>query len=744
MSQPTDSIQQLTEPSLLYSLGKSFGAAQDLSDLLVQTVETAVNLTGASEGWLILEDPDTGQLFMRATRTQDDTTVRAVEIPIDDLLTNYVMAHQESLRLSSGDSLPELEHALKVEYPLLCVPLISKEQPIGMLRVHKKTGEQGFHHSEEVQLAGLAGYAAIAIENALLYKQAVDTTLELRLLVDAANALSWSLDLEQVLDAIARHMMRSLHAHWCIISAWDPESGGVHRLSEHRLALWPPERAAQLDLDSAPIHQRALATLKPLVTYSTDQQLAPHERASLEAHGYRRMLLLPIQREGRIVGLAELASVATSHPFTAEEIGNSLRMALKLAHVLSRAHRDQWQTQLTESIRALAEAAGTDWCTIYNHDEKGGTFQRLMTLGTAAWLEEDGPELKVSEFPTLRIILGEQRVAVLHNPDSELETSERVLFENAGDSTLLMLPLVSQTETVGLVQLYNLDPTRHFTPRELALARALANQAAVALENAHLVRDLQHSLEKLRAMQSQLVRAARLSALGELSAVIAHQINNPLTTIIGDAWLLVQDISQEDPSHESAQAILRAGERAKRVVERVLNMAHHQGEAELLDVNHTIQETLQLVGVQVRESGVQVKTDLAPDLPPVRAISGQLEDVWMNLLVNAGDAVKSKQGGQGQILIRSRLVDNGTAIEVCVQDTGTGIPPEHLDRVFDPLFTTKPRGKGTGLGLYICHQIVADHSGSINISSVPGQGTTVTVRLPVELPRVEEERWPKS
>jgi signal transduction histidine kinase len=744
MSQPTDSIQRMTEPSLLYSLGKSFGTALDLSELLVQTVETAVNLTGASEGWLILEDLDTGQLFMRATRTQSDATARAVEIPIDDLLTNTVMARQESLRLSSGDSPPELERIIKVEYPLLCVPLISKEQPIGVLRVHKKPGEQGFHHSEEVQLAGLAGYAAIAIENALLYKQAVDTTLELRLLVDAANALSWSLDLEQVLDAIARHMMRSLHAHWCIISAWDSQSGRVHRLAENRLALWPPERAAQLDLDSAATHQRALATLKPLATYITDQQLAPHERASLKAHGYRRMLLLPIQREGKIVGLAELANVATSRPFTAEEIGNSLREALKLAHVLNREHRDQWQTQLTESIRALIEAAGSDWCTIYNHDEKGGAFRRLVTFGAAAWLEEDGPELKAKKIPTLRIILGEQRVAVLHNPGSEPETSERVLFEDAGDSTLLMLPLVSQTETVGLVQLYDLDPTRRFTPRELALARALANQAAVALENAHLVRDLQHSLEKLRAMQSQLVRAARLSALGELSAVIAHQINNPLTTIIGDAWLLAQDISQDDPSYESAQAILRAGERAKRVVERVLNMAHHQDEAELLDVNHTIQETLQLVGVQVRESGVQVKTDLAPDLPPVRAISGQLEDVWMNLLVNASDAVKSKQGRQGQILIRSRLVANGTAIEVCVQDTGIGIPPEHLDRVFDPLFTTKPRGKGTGLGLYICHQIVADHNGSINISSVPGQGTTVTVCLPVEPPRVEEEQWPTS
>ncbi|HQA68242.1 MAG TPA: ATP-binding protein, partial [Aggregatilineales bacterium] len=221
-----------------------------------------------------------------------------------------------------------------------------------------------------------------------------------------------------------------------------------------------------------------------------------------------------------------------------------------------------------------------------------------------------------------------------------------------------------------------------------------------------------------------------LSALGELSTVVAHQINNPLTTVLGDAEMLVQDIPPDNPAHESAKAILRAGTRAKQVVERLLTMAHMENEMRVQDVNRTIEETLQLIGTSITQQHIALDVHLADNLPLVLAIPGQLEDVWMNLIINARDGITQRGNDGGHIRIASRSVEDGKLVEVTITDNGAGMTAEQVRQAFDPFFTTKPRGKGTGLGLYICRQIVDEHDGNIQIESTPGEGTTVVVTLP--------------
>jgi signal transduction histidine kinase len=343
-----------------------------------------------------------------------------------------------------------------------------------------------------------------------------------------------------------------------------------------------------------------------------------------------------------------------------------------------------------------------------------------------------------------KIVLSEQRTAVIRSTDAELTPAEQQHFEEMGMGTQVLLPLVVKTKTLGLVQLYDPDPARAYSARDMGLAYALANQAAVALENAHLVRDLQQALEQQKAMQGQLVRAARFSALGELTAVIAHQINNPLTTILGDAEMLVQDTDPDSPFHDSAVAIQRAGERAKRVVERLLGMARSESDFKPHDINHTIREAVALVEAQIRQGNIALTLDLQRDLQPVRAIPGHLEDVWMNLIINARDAitVSRTENGQGSITVKSWAAEDGASAMVQLSDTGSGISPADLERIFDPMFTTKPHGKGTGLGLYICNQIVTEHGGNIEVTSALGEGTQITVRLPFDLqPLSGKTQW---
>ncbi len=712
------------EPNeLLYSLGQSLSAVLDLPDLLIRVVDAAVKLTGASQGWIIIPDPDDGLPRIRAQRRAGSAHTEPLYLVTDDPLIRELMTGGRAQRLDPSMS--------RTDRSLLYVPLIAKGQANGHLAVMKGAGEPPFTALDEDMLAGLAGYAAIAIENALLYQQAIDHNRELGILVESASAVSSSLDLDQVLNAIARQMMRSLNAHWCIISAYDPVTATIQRLAEHRLAFTPPGRAPE----SAELLQSLAAPGQIHTFYCDDPKIPPSGRHLLAVRGCSRMLLLPLQIEGEIMGIVELGSIRDETRWASSTISSCLNVALKLAQMLREPHRhsDGWKEQFLRMARVLTRTASVEWVSIHTLAPDSGRLVRVLAYGSGFWFDQQGPQLEIDDLPTVSVVLHEQRVATLSSADPLLDPQERELFQQMRSGTMLAIPLIFKNKTVGLVELVDLDPGRQFSSREMGLAYTIAGQAAIALEHAHLVSDLQRSLAELKAMQSQLVRTARLSALGELTAMIAHQVNNPLTTVLGDAEMLVQDLPPDDPRHASAMAILRAGQRAKAVIDRLLNMARGDETPRKLDVNHTIEEALALVGSQITRHNTRIDLDLSPDLPPVLAVPGQLEDVWMNLLTNAADAIRSARREMGRIIVRSELLAKEQIICVQVIDNGSGLDGEQARRVFDPFYTTKPHGEGTGLGLYICRQIVQEHNGQIEIAGISGAGAVVTVRLPVQM-----------
>jgi signal transduction histidine kinase len=449
----------------------------------------------------------------------------------------------------------------------------------------------------------------------------------------------------------------------------------------------------------------------------------------LELSSAARLLAIPLQVEGRIIGLVEVLNQSVSDDFTTPQISQAMRHAVDIGVALDRYQSLYGRQQMLEASRNLAMSTSGDWVSIYTWDKSADTLTRVIDYGTSFWIDQPTTGMPVSTVPTLKVVLEEQRTAMLRSSDKTLAPSEKELFRRPDQGTLLLLPLIFKARTVGLVQLLDINPGREFSEREMGLAQALANQAAIALENAHLVADLQKSLQEQKAMQGHMVRAARLSALGEMSAVIAHQINNPLTTILGDAEMLVQDIPSDNPNHDSAEAIRRAGRRAKLVVERMLSMVRNEVDLTAIDVAQTIRDTVELVGAQIEHQGIKLTVDVNKALPRVMAVPGQLEDVWMNMLLNARDAVAERRI-TGEIAIRAQITDNGCVVRVAVEDNGSGIAPADMEKLFDPMFTTKPSGRGTGLGLYICRQIIQDHNGAIHVDSTPGSGTSVIVDLP--------------
>jgi two-component system NtrC family sensor kinase len=323
---------------------------------------------------------------------------------------------------------------------------------------------------------------------------------------------------------------------------------------------------------------------------------------------------------------------------------------------------------------------------------------------------------------------------------ADISKTEREMKER-GFRSFVCIPLRSKEQVLGVMDIasHNL---RHFSPQDVELLTSIGNQIGVAIHNARLFQDLDEAYRDLRTTKAQLFQTAKLSAIGELAAGIAHEIRNPLTTIIGDAQLLMVDMKPGDPGYESLKAIERSGYRATKVVRNLLSFSRQEEyEFTTIDINESINNALSLIAYQVERSRISIVKDLAEGLPLVSGSAHHLEEVWINLLINARDAIPAKR--EGEIRITSRLNGTGEAVQVLISDNGSGIPEASLDRVFDPFFTTKEVGKGTGLGLYITYNIVMQHNGLIKIDSKEGEGTTVTVTLPVEA-KVSAEKQQES
>ncbi len=239
-------------------------------------------------------------------------------------------------------------------------------------------------------------------------------------------------------------------------------------------------------------------------------------------------------------------------------------------------------------------------------------------------------------------------------------------------------------------------------------------------------REAEREIERQRAMLHQ---SEKLSALGELLAGISHELNNPLSIVMGQA-LLLQEKSSDEQAVQRAERISNAAERCTRIVKSFLALAHQEPrEPAELDINDIIQEALELTSHALRRSSVDVELQLSNDLPRVAGDTDQLCQVFSNLIINARHALE-EIAGERRLTVDTAYEQNASRVVARVTDNGPGVPSEISSRIFEPLFTTKKVGKGTGIGLALCHRIVQAHSGTIRLEKASAGGTTFAVALP--------------
>jgi C4-dicarboxylate-specific signal transduction histidine kinase len=245
---------------------------------------------------------------------------------------------------------------------------------------------------------------------------------------------------------------------------------------------------------------------------------------------------------------------------------------------------------------------------------------------------------------------------------------------------------------------------------------------------------------QLQAAQRKLIQADRMATLGQLSASVAHEINNPVSGVLNLSMLLERLMANgEFPPGREAEfrkylgLISSETARVGRIVSDLLAFSRRSSPQRVpADLNKLVRTTLGLAGHKLKLSNAEVVLELQDNLPSVECDPSQMQQVVLNLVMNGAEAMQSRGGGQ--LTIRTRLLPDGNNVELSVQDTGEGIAPENLPRIFDPFFTTKSEGKGVGLGLAVLYGIVQAHDGEVEVASRRNEGATFTVTLPLKSP----------
>ena len=297
---------------------------------------------------------------------------------------------------------------------------------------------------------------------------------------------------------------------------------------------------------------------------------------------------------------------------------------------------------------------------------------------------------------------------------------------NAGFRTSLFVPLLKDDEIVGIVTLGRKE-VRPFTDRQISLFRDFAAQATIALEITRRER-------QYREMQSELARANRVATMGQLTASIAHEIKQPIATARNNAAAALRFLDKSPPDvaevREALTCIVSDADRANDVVDRIGSLIKKAPpRKEVVDLNAAILEVTALTRGEAVKTGVTVGTQLAGDLPPIRCDRVQLQQVMLNLIVNAIQSMSGVEDGSRELHISTARIEPEGAC-VAVRDTGPGLRPESLPRLFEPFYTTK--SDGMGMGLSICRSIIEAHGGRLWATSCEPRGALFQFTIPAE------------
>ncbi|MFQ5575372.1 MAG: GAF domain-containing protein [Anaerolineae bacterium] len=596
----------------------------------------------------------------------------------------------------------------------LTVPICIYDRALGVLRLDGDAPHR-FCAADGERLLPLAHAAAIALENARLYEQARQELAERRqaeaevrelnrklVTVQYAGAtIASSLDLQLVLNTVAREMVESLEVAGCAIYKWDPVAESVFLITAHGPSIAEHRTPQGYRLDDFPPAKEVLCQRRPRQITAgqvdaTIQTIAPFHFNSVQS-----ILLLPMEFQDRVIGLAEVTRVQNTRPFTIPEIAliqllaNQAAGAIENARLYQRAQQEIIERKQAEQKLRRSEA-------------------RHKTLLAAI------PDL------IFRLTLDGVFIDYRAHHNDELYLPPEQFLGKA-------VPEVMPPDVAGLIETHldRLRQTRrmqHFEYRLPMAGEAQDYEARLILGSDNNVLAIVRNVTQRKRAVEQVIRAEQLAALGRLSATLAHEINNPLQAVQSHLDLVL-DFPLEPGERDKYLGIIRQEfEQLNNMTKYVLNLARPQvAPRRPVSPVELVRQVLALVDRQLKEAGFTVTTDLYP-VPEVWAAPEQLTHIFLNLVTNAIES-----GGETPAPRHLNVVvypEQDDAVAVSFTNNGPPIPQEILPRLFEPFFTTKPQG--SGLGLWMSYNLIQQHGGELSVENLENDGGVIfTVKLPV-------------
>ena len=724
---------------------------------------------------IVPSQPSVNSALARAVRTK-----QILHIP--DYRTDQSFLDRDQFAVAAADQL-----GIRTN---LCVPMVKEGESVGAISIYR-TEVRPFTEKQIELIASFASQAVIAIENARLLnelRQSLEQQTATSKVLDVISRSAF--DLKAVFEAVAESSVKLCGADRAFFYRFDGEllrvAAGFNAPKE--LTEYVEQTPIRPGRNSA----SARAALERRTVHVPDCLADPeYSWGGKDVSPVRTVLAVPVLKGDELLGTIvtyrlevrpftdkQIALVETFADQSAiaienvrlldelrqrtSELGRSVEELRALGEVSQAVNSTlELETVLSTIVANAVQLSSTDAGAIYVFNDQQREFRLRATYGMDRELIEALTQRHIGlDEPnfTHAFLAGEPTQV----PDlrEAVSSAANDIVLRAGFRALLIAPLLRGEHIIGMLVVRRRTPGT-FPRNTIDLIKTFAAQSAVAIENARLFQDVETSLEDLRATQNRLVQTQKLASLGQLTAGIAHEIKNPLNfvnnfsgvsvelidelqqvlpKVKADASTLAEITELTDTLRDNLNKIVQHGKRADSIVKNMLlHSREGSGEHRAVDINALVEEALNLAyhGARAEKQGFNITLERSfdPAAGEVDVFPQEITRVLLNLIANGFYAATQRQAQANsdgyEPTLAAATKNLGEQVEISIRDNGIGVSPEIRDKVFNPFFTTKPAGEGTGLGLSLSHDIVVkQHSGSIEIVSQPGEFTEFKIRLP--------------
>src|SRR5215471_12408790 len=719
-----DSRVQIQRMDILNRISGAISGSDDFLPAVDTALSDLLAISRARCAWFRVLDEE-GKLQLVAQRRLPDALVTQLK-KVDPKSVGFTLENGNVAILEVSGMVPEarplmVQHGIQ---HIVVVPVVGKSSSIGVMVLgmgHRRT----YTENDKNFLKAAAGQLGLAAENRHLVQQ----------LVHSVKDLSETKAAEERYKTLFEHVQEGV-----FVSTPEGRIIDCNDAFLRMLGYSSREELSQVD-----------------VTESLYVDIEDRRKflAEMKKHGFVKNFDFSIRRkDGQIISVIE-SSFATPNPGGLGEHYQGVLLDItekkqaedeirrrnrELSALNSIAVTFNQSFDLDEILHAallqIVELFGTDTAAVYLFDQSSNTLRKRAAYGhRSAWLQ--GNSEFVMPVELVESIKADHTEIIKDHVVTGTSPFPGKFIEAEGLKALLWMILWRKGEILGVLGTSS-RAARQFGPAEENIMVAVGRQIATTIDKIQLYEETRKAYDDLRRTQEQLLQSEKMSAVGRLISGVAHELNNPLTAISGYTQLL-QSEPLDPHVQEFITKLYKQTERAQRIVQNLLSFARqHKPQRVYADLRQVMEDTIALRDYELKINSIVLERDFASTLPSVVADPHQLEQVFLNIINNAVDAIlESARGGVLKIRI---AVENGQV--VCeFHDSGPGITdPKH---VFDPFYTTKGVGKGTGLGLSICYGIVKEHGGEISARNHVDGGALLEVRLPVavgERPLTEGER----